>query len=96
MEPNRTTVAIRDAGASDREAVRQVTLAAYQEYAETMPPLFWEGYRKNIMEALDETAPAQQIVATHTGMVVGGVLLYRRCACWRFIRRCVGRGLALR
>jgi GNAT superfamily N-acetyltransferase len=71
-----TNVAIRDAGESDREAARQVTLAAYQEYASTLPPAFWERYRTNIVEALDVQTPAQQIVATYAGEVVGSVLLY--------------------
>jgi GNAT superfamily N-acetyltransferase len=76
MVPNRSDDAIRDAAESDREAARLVTLTAYQEYAEMMPPQFWEGYRKNIVQALDETEPAQLIVATYAGEIVGSVLLY--------------------
>ena len=41
-----------------------------------IPPLFWEGYRKNIVESLDEKRPAQHIVAEYAGKIVGSVLLY--------------------
>jgi predicted N-acetyltransferase YhbS len=71
-----TNVSIRDALEGDREAARKVTLAAYEEYAKSIPPLFWEGYRKNIVESLDEKRPAQHIVAEYAGKIVGSVLLY--------------------
>jgi len=32
-----------------------------------IPPFFWEGYRKNIVESLDEKGPAQHIVAEYAG-----------------------------
>ncbi len=57
-------------------AARKVTLAAYEEYAKSVPPVFWEGYRKNIVESLDEKGPAQHIVAEYAGKIVGSVLLY--------------------
>jgi predicted N-acetyltransferase YhbS len=69
-------MSIRDALESDREAAREVTLAAYEEYAKSIPPLFWERYRKNIVASLDEKGPAQQIVAEYEGKIVGSVLLY--------------------
>jgi predicted N-acetyltransferase YhbS len=71
-----TNLSIRDAREDDREAAREVTLAAYEEYAKVMPSFFWEGYRKNIIESLDKHGPAQQIVAEYTGKIVGSVLLY--------------------
>jgi hypothetical protein len=46
MVEKSTTVFIRDALEGDREAGCLVTLAAYEEYAKRMPPVFWEGYRK--------------------------------------------------
>ncbi len=66
---------IRDARPGDRDAVREVTLAAYAEYATLMPEL-WDGYRDNILATLASPAPAEQIVAEHAGAVVGAVLLY--------------------
>jgi predicted N-acetyltransferase YhbS len=66
---------IRDARPEDRDAIREVTLAAYQEYAVRMPT-FWEGYRQNIIVSLDEVGSAEQLVAEHEGTIVGTVLLY--------------------
>ncbi len=76
MAQKSTNISIRDALEGDREAAREVTLAAYEEYAKIIPPLFWEGYRKNIVESLDEKGPAQHIVAEYAGKIVGSVLLY--------------------
>jgi predicted N-acetyltransferase YhbS len=66
---------IRAARPSDRPAILDVTLAAYQEYAAQMPG-FWEGYRRNIIASLDDVGPAEQLVAEDDGAIVGTVLLY--------------------
>jgi GNAT superfamily N-acetyltransferase len=66
---------LRDAHPGDRDAIRDLTLAAYQEYATPMRA-FWEGYRQNILATLADTGPAQQIVAEQEGALVGTVLLY--------------------
>jgi predicted N-acetyltransferase YhbS len=66
---------IRGARDSDRDAIRELTLAAYQEYAALMP-LHWEGYRQGILQALAEVKPAEQLVADLDGVIVGTVLLY--------------------
>ena len=66
---------IRDAQPSDRQAIRDVTLAAYQEYAAQMPG-FWDGYRQNIIATLDDIGSAEQLVADEDGAIVGTVLLY--------------------
>jgi predicted N-acetyltransferase YhbS len=66
---------IRSARDSDRAAIREVTLAAYQEYASRMPA-HWEDYVQNILATLAEVKPAEQIVAEQDGAVVGTVLLY--------------------
>ena len=76
MAQKSTNISIRDALEGDREAAREVTLAAYEEYAKIIPPIFWEGYRKNIVESLDKKGLAQQIVAEYSGEIVGSVLLY--------------------
>jgi len=67
---------IRDARRADRDAVRKVTLSAFQQYAAIMPPPRWEAYRENILSTLADVAPAQQIVAEKEGRIVGSVLLY--------------------
>ena len=66
---------IRDARPSDRQAIRDVTLAAYQEYAAHMPG-FWDGYRRNIIATLDDVGSAEQLVAEQDDGIVGTVLLY--------------------
>jgi predicted N-acetyltransferase YhbS len=76
MVQESTTISIRDVREDDRAKAREVTLAAYEEYAKIMPPSFWESYRKNIVESLDEKGLAQHIVAEYEGKIVGSVLLY--------------------
>ena len=66
---------LRDARHSDREAITNVTLSAYREYAAIMPA-HWEDYKQNILTTLAEVKPAEQIVAEQAGAVVGTVLLY--------------------
>jgi len=66
---------VRAARPSDRPAILDVTLAAYQEYAAQMPG-FWEGYRRNIVASLDDVGSAEQLVAEDEGAIVGTVLLY--------------------
>jgi len=66
---------IRDARPADREAIREVTLAAYQEYADRMSEL-WTRYRQNILTTLADVTPAEQLVAERDRAVVGTVLLY--------------------
>lgn len=66
---------LRDAEERDRAAIREVTLAAYQEYAAKMPA-HWERYREGIVSTLSDIAPAAQIVAEESGRLVGTVLLY--------------------
>ncbi len=67
---------IRDARASDRKAIKEVTLSAYQEYATVMPPAHWQEYRKNIVDTLADIESAEQIVAEENGEILGTVLLY--------------------
>ena len=52
-----------------------MTLAAYQQYAATMPA-HWEAYRQNILATLAAVDPAMQVVAEHEGGIVGTVILY--------------------
>ena len=66
---------MRDARPEDRDAIREVTLAAYQEYAAAMPG-FWEGYRRNIVASVTDVGSAEQLVAELDGAIVGTVLLY--------------------
>ena len=67
---------IRDARDDEREAIRDVTLAAYEEYAAVMPKPFWEGYRQQLLVTLDKEESVERIIAEHKGTVIGSVLLY--------------------
>ncbi len=67
---------IRNADVCDQEAIRDVTLSAYEEYGTKMPPFAWEQYRESIIATLADVKPAEQIVAEQSGRVVGTVLLY--------------------
>ena len=66
---------IRDARPGDRDRIREVTLAAYQEYASRMSG-HGEGYRHNIVATLAAVEPAEQVVAERDDTIVGTVLLY--------------------
>ena len=45
---------IRNARDDECETIRDVTLAAYEEYAAIMPTPLWGEYRKQILATLDE------------------------------------------
>jgi GNAT superfamily N-acetyltransferase len=69
-------IEIRDAQESDLDAMQEVTLAAYEEYAAVMPAFAWEEYRQGMIDATAGKGPAyQKIVATRDGAIVGSVLL---------------------
>ena len=65
---------LREARSADRDAIVEVTLAAYQEYATQVP--FWTAYRENILATITTPRPATQLVAALDGTLVGTVLLY--------------------
>ncbi len=71
-----TNFHIRDARLDERDAIREVTLTAYEQYAISMPRPQWEAYRDNIGETLANVSPAEQIVAEQASQIVGAVLLY--------------------
>jgi predicted N-acetyltransferase YhbS len=73
---NQTDFTLRDAGPEDRAVAQAVTVAAYEEYAASMPPFAWEAYRQNIRETVGDPAPAKHIVAEQDGAIVGSVLLF--------------------
>jgi len=69
-------LAIRDARPGEQAAIETVTLAAYEQYAETLTAAQWGMYRRNIVSTLADVRPAAQLVAEAAGRVVGAVLLY--------------------
>jgi len=60
---------IRDALHADKDALRDVTLAANQQYTSTMPPLHWRLYLQNILATLSEVYPTDQVVVEQTGIL---------------------------
>ena len=66
---------MRDAQERDRDAIREVTLSAFRQYAPLMPA-HWEDYRQRMLSTLAQVEPAEQIVAEQEGTIVGAVLLY--------------------
>ena len=72
----RKHIEIRDAYESEREIIREVTRAAYEEYATVMPTPFWEVYWHHLGVTLEEKGPVERIVAVDTTGIVGSVLLY--------------------
>jgi len=69
------SVQIRDARPDDQVAIRELTLAAYQEYAAQFPA-HWENYRQNILATLALAGSAEQIVAEQNGTILGSTLLF--------------------
>ncbi len=72
----RISLHILDARDDERETIRDVTLAAYEQYAAVMPRPFWEEYRRQLLTTLDEEGSVERIIAEHEGTVIGSVLLY--------------------
>src|SRR5215211_2948555 len=73
MEQKMADLHLRDARGTDGDSIQDVTISAYEDYANQW---FWDVYRQNILETLADTDPAEQIVAEHDGRIVGAVLLY--------------------
>ncbi|MBV9772369.1 MAG: GNAT family N-acetyltransferase [Gemmatimonadetes bacterium] len=69
-------VRIRDARADEREAIRELTMRAYSQYATIMAPTAWAGLREALVAALALEGGAERIVAERDGRLVGSVMLY--------------------
>jgi GNAT superfamily N-acetyltransferase/quercetin dioxygenase-like cupin family protein len=71
-----TGAGVRDAGASDLPAVRRVLLAAYQEYAATLPPAVFGRYLNDILDVEGRAGDGEVLVAERGGRVMGTVTYY--------------------
>ncbi|MDB4874537.1 MAG: GCN5-related N-acetyltransferase [Gemmatimonadetes bacterium] len=67
---------IRDARDDERQAIAELTLRAYAEYAEIMEPGGWAGLEQAIHRALVSSEPAERLVADDEGTLIGSVMLY--------------------
>ncbi|HEX6367687.1 MAG TPA: GNAT family N-acetyltransferase [Longimicrobium sp.] len=66
---------IRDARPGERDAMRDLTLQAYQQYASMMEPDAWAGLLAAIHAGL-QAEGADRIVAVREGRLLGSVLLF--------------------
>jgi GNAT superfamily N-acetyltransferase len=71
-----TGAGVRPAGPSDVPAARRVLLAAYQEYAATLPPAVFGRYLTDILDVESRAGTGEVLVAEHGGRVVGTVTYY--------------------
>src|SRR4029453_7697332 len=71
-----TGTEVRAAGPADLPAVRRVLLAAYQEYAATLPPAMFGRYLSDIRGGGPGAGAGELLVAEPGGRVVGTVTFY--------------------
>jgi ribosomal protein S18 acetylase RimI-like enzyme len=69
-------VVVRLARPDEHDAIHDLTLSAYGQFAATMEPSAWDGLRDAIEAALSIDRGAQQIVAEQGGVLVGSVMLF--------------------
>jgi ribosomal protein S18 acetylase RimI-like enzyme len=69
-------LSIRNARDVERRIVRDLTVAAYEQYQAVMPADFWTYYRSNLIATLDEEGKGERIVAEQNGSIVGSVMLF--------------------
>ncbi len=67
---------IRDAEPGEREVVVELTRFAYAEFRSVMTPVTWRGLSNAVEAALENSGPAEIIVATDRDEIVGCVFLY--------------------
>ncbi len=69
-------VLLRSIGKGEMAAVRQLTLAAYQQYANIMKPGAWSGLSKALETAFEVANTAEILVAEQAGVIIGSVMLF--------------------
>ncbi|MFA6210502.1 MAG: GNAT family N-acetyltransferase [Candidatus Obscuribacterales bacterium] len=72
------TYDIRDAEENEREAMLNVTLAAYREFEVNADANFWQLYEKNIAQAINEGPDIERIVYLIDKKIVASVLLCKQ------------------
>ncbi|GAB4210390.1 MAG: GNAT family N-acetyltransferase [Roseiflexaceae bacterium] len=71
------TFHLRDARDDEREAIHDLTLASYEQYATIMAPSAWAALRGALVAALASPGPVERIVAEGSdGVLLGSVLLF--------------------
>ena len=74
--PRIPSLSIRDARQDELDAISQVLLSAYHEYALRYTRKEWEGYSRNIADVRSRTGSGELIVADLQGRIVGAVTFY--------------------
>jgi predicted N-acetyltransferase YhbS len=69
-------ITVRDARPAEADAVRALTMEAYEEYLGLMEPEAWKGLHGAILGAFDTVAAAEMIVAEVEGRLAGSVMLF--------------------
>lgn len=69
-------IIIRDAEEFEQEAIAQVMLEAYQQYASVLPEQRWIQYRDSIRNSVYGKAAHARIVAVLDGEIVGSVQMF--------------------
>lgn len=69
-------VVVRHAEERDRNAIKDVLQASYQQYELTLSKERWEQYKANIVESVDSPTTKARLVAELDGEIVGIVFLY--------------------
>jgi predicted N-acetyltransferase YhbS len=69
-------VIVRDARADDRDAVRDLTLRAYEDYADIMSATSYATLQQALDDALASESPSHRLVAELEGQLLGSVMLY--------------------
>lgn len=72
------TYDIRDAEENEREAMLNVTLAAYREFEVNADKKFWKQYEHNIAQAINQGPDIERIVYLIDKKIVGSVLLCKQ------------------
>jgi predicted N-acetyltransferase YhbS len=71
---------IRDARLDERAAIRELTLAAYREFADVMAASAWAALQEALLAGLAAEGAVERIVAEQDGTLVGSVMLYSPAA----------------
>jgi len=69
-------IVIRSWRDGDRDAVLDVLLGAYGQYADTLSPERWTEYKASIVHATDTPTTSERLVAELDGKIVGSVYVY--------------------
>jgi len=76
MTDDTPVVTVRDARDDERDAVRDLTLRAYAEYATVMAPSSWAALDGAVRAALASDGAVERIVAARGGELLGSVHLF--------------------